>query len=230
MHRLLPFRQYDEKDVINLFSLDVSQGAGTDYINLKAGKETFLNGGNWSGAAVKVDLGNADLDANDPALGSDSYLGAIGEANQGPYAYTQGNPYPTAPLKVQVAGEDDALATLGITLRSTLAYDENTEKLLYYNIKKDELQCVIPGEVVPVITKGIFTFTSKSFDSDLGVGATFTSSNSGKFKATGANALGRVLAKGTHQDSPIYLVQFDANLFTNSAASSAPESTTTAGA
>jgi hypothetical protein len=220
MHRLLPFRQYDEKDVINLFSLDVSQGAGTDYINLKAGKETFLNGGNWSGAAVKVDLENADLDANDPALGSDSYLGAIGEANQGPYAYAQGNPYPTAPLKVQVSGTDDAAATLGITLRSTLAYDENTEKLLYYNVKKDELQCVIPGEVVPVVTKGIFTFTAKSFAGDPAVGSAFSCSASGKFEVSNENALGRVLAKGTHDASPIYLVQFDANLFTSSAANS----------
>lgn len=230
MHRLLPFRQYDEKDVINLFSLDVSQGAGTDYINLKAGKETFLNGGNWSGAAVKVDLENADLDANDPALGSDSYLGAIGEANQGPYAYTQGNPYPTAPLKVQVAGADDAAATLGITLRSTLAYDENTEKLLYYNIKKDELQCVIPGEVVPVVTKGIFTFTDKAFADDPDVGSTFSSSASGKFELSSENALGRVLAKGTHQSSPIYLVQFDATLFTSSAAVPASTTTEAAGA
>lgn len=217
MHRLLPFRQYDEKDVVNLFSLKLpSEAAGTDYINLKAGKETFLGGGNWSGAAVKVDSGNADLDANDPALGSDSYLGAIGEANQGPYAYTQGNPYPTAPLKVEVAGQADLFSILGITLRATLAYDENTEKLLYYNIKKDELQAVIPGEVVPVVTKGIFTFTAKSFTGDApDVGDGFVAGANGTFagaQSRAASQIGRVLAKGTHESNPIYLVQFNANL------------------
>ena len=52
MHKLLPFRQYDEKDVINLFSLDVSIGAGSEYINLKPGDSAFNNGGNWSGTLV----------------------------------------------------------------------------------------------------------------------------------------------------------------------------------
>lgn len=218
MHRLLPFRQYDEKDVVNLFSLSLpSEAAGTDYINLKVGKETFLGGGNWSGSAVKVDSGNASLDANDPALGSDSYLGAIGEANQGPYAYTQGNPYPTAPLKVAVAGEDDLLNVLGITLRPTLAYDENTEKLLYYTVKKDELQAVLPGEVAPVVTKGIFTFTEKSFSGETApvVGGGFVVGANGTFVAAesrAASQAGRVLAKGTHEGKPIYLVQFNANL------------------
>ena len=46
---------------------------------------------------------------------------------------------------------------LGISLRPTMAQDENGEKLLYYNVKKDEFQAVLPGEAVPVATRGFFT-------------------------------------------------------------------------
>lgn len=64
MHKLLPFRQYDEKDVINLFSLDVSSGAGSEYINLKPGDGAFNNGGNWSGTLVDTTAANTKLGAD----------------------------------------------------------------------------------------------------------------------------------------------------------------------
>jgi hypothetical protein len=46
-------------------------------------------------------------------------------------------------------------AAVGIALRSTLAYDENNEKLLYYTQKKDELQAVLPGQAVPALRRGL---------------------------------------------------------------------------
>jgi hypothetical protein len=46
---------------------------------------------------------------------------------------------------------------LGIMLRDVRNKDENGENLLYYPEKKEELQCVVSGEAVPIATKGLFT-------------------------------------------------------------------------
>ena len=155
MHKLLPFRQYDEKDVINLFSLDVSSGAGSEYIYLKPGDKTFNNGGNWSGTLVDTASTNNKLGADQPARTNDSYLGAIGSGDQG-FAMKEGSIYPTTQMSFGVVAADAASA-VGLTLRPTLAWDENLMKLLNYDVKKDELQAVLPGEAVPVATKGFFT-------------------------------------------------------------------------
>ena len=46
---------------------------------------------------------------------------------------------------------------MGILLRDVRAKDENGENLLYYPEKREELQCVVSGEAVPIATRGIFT-------------------------------------------------------------------------
>lgn len=158
MHKLLPFRQYDEKDVINLFSLAITSSEKTaKYINLTPGGESYSTGGNWSGTAVSVrstDIGK--FGGEQPARTNDPYLGAIGSNNQG-FALTQGSFYPETNGKLALATDD--AGALGITIKPTLAWDENSTKLLDYPVKKDELQCVLPGEAVPVATKGFFTLT-----------------------------------------------------------------------
>jgi len=154
MHKLLPFRQYDEKDVINLFKLQ----------------------------------GNA------------SKFGSF---------------YPEAPMALEASTASSGF--LGITLRSTLAYDENDEKLSSYPVKKDELQAVLPGEAVPVVTRGFFTLTGDAVTGaavgnilTLGANGTFltpanetiTVDTSGRSAATDAISasssfgVGRVLAVG----------------------------------
>jgi len=159
MHKLLPFRQYDEKDVINLFSLDITAAEkALKYINLVPGGEAYSTGANWSGTAVSVrstDVGK--FGGEQPGRTNDPYLGAIGSGNQGDYALQQGSFYPETQGKIALAA--DNAAALGITIRPTLAWDENATKLLDYPVKKDELQCVLPGEAVPVATKGFFTLT-----------------------------------------------------------------------
>jgi len=158
MHKLLPFRQYDEKDVINLFSLAITNAEKTaKYINLVPGGTAYSTGANWSGTAVSVraaDIGK--FGGEQPARTNDPYLGAIGSGNQG-FALTEGSFYPETQGKLNLA--TDEAEALGITIRPTLAWDENSTKLLDYPVKKDELQCVLPGEAVPVATKGFFTLT-----------------------------------------------------------------------
>ena len=204
MHKLLPFRQYDENDVINLFNLDVSTGSGTNYSALAPNIATFAKGGNYTGTLVVSDSGNTNLGADKPSRTCDSYLGAIGSTNQGPHALKQGSFYPTATHQIGVASNGDA--ALGITLRCTMAWDENGEKLLYYPVKKDELQAVLPGEAVPVATRGFFTLTVGSADSDAGIvatalvpGSNLAAASNGKFELAGINqpVVATVLATGT---------------------------------
>ena len=180
MHKLLPFRQYDEKDVINLLSLDVSSGAGSEYINLKPGDKAFNNGGNWSGTLVDTASTNNKIGADQPARTNDSYLGAIGSGDQG-FAMQEGSIYPTTQMNVGIVAAD-AGAALGLTLRPTLAWDENLMKLLNYDVKKDELQAVLPGEAVPVATKGFFTVKVGTAEAD----------GAGIFHANGTGAGGIV--------------------------------------
>tara|TARA_R110002153_G_scaffold43986_4_gene124144 strand:+ start:4915 stop:5544 length:630 start_codon:yes stop_codon:yes gene_type:complete len=133
--RLLPFRQYDENDVINFYSLDAETGE--------------------AGSVVKVSSANLD---NEPVQyvergDSDSFLNTLGKGL---------SLYPEVPYKVTkmttTGGNEKAL---GILLRDVRNKDENGENLLYYPQKKAELQCVVSGEAVPIATKGIFAINTR---------------------------------------------------------------------
>lgn len=142
--RLLPFRQYDENDVINIFALN------SDAVLAN----TTDDGSGSNGVFVKVSDGNFDQDVITYA--SNSYLGKTD------YPFAASEMYPSNPLTVTPAVSGDI--PLGITLNQTAKADENGEKLLYNPTKKEELQAVLPGQTVPVATKGIFTFSSNAFN------------------------------------------------------------------
>ena len=133
--RLLPFRQYDENDVINFYSFDGETGQ--------------------AGSVVKVK--NANL-SEDPVAyttrgDSNSYQNTLGKGL---------SLYPTVPYTVEKCTDTGvSVKALGIMLRDVRNVDENGENLLYYPQKKEELQCVVSGEAVPVATKGIFTINTK---------------------------------------------------------------------
>ena len=124
--RLLPFRQYSEQDVINMYALDAATGQ--------------------AGSLVRVSEG----DLNKETVEYTSY----GFTNQMGHASSY---YPQVPLKLtKVTGTGQAV--LGIILRDVRTVDENGENLLFYHQKKDELQCVVSGEAVPVATRGLFMY------------------------------------------------------------------------
>ena len=166
---LLPFRQYDDNDVVNMFAME-----GTD---------------KGAGLLVKVSAANLNDDLVDLV-------------EDGAFLNTQGNAYsPLAvnPLRVDAAGSGDA--ALGILLRDVRDTDENGEKLRFYPQKKEELQCVLSGESVPVATKGIFTFMEGAFTGSVipAVGTDVYGHAAGKLGVAGGNAVkvGQVLATGT---------------------------------
>jgi len=134
--RLLPFRQYDENDVINFYSLDAETGE--------------------AGSVVRVSL--ADLDT-EPI----KYV-ERGDSNSWDATLGHGlSLYPEVTYKVtKCTGTGATQRPLGIMLRDVRAKDENGENLLYYPRKKEELQCVVSGESVPVLTKGLVTVNTRA--------------------------------------------------------------------
>ena len=156
-NRLLPFRQYDENDVINLFANTVSDASPTTNGNGSAGVFVSINAGNFS---------------NDPV----TYGADFGPS----YNHTL-NAYPEVPLKVAAAAVGaKAGQVIGVTLKQTVEADENGEKLIYNPVKKDELQAVLSGQAVPIATRGIFTLTSDAVD-----GSTYPSTDSTQFPTPG---------------------------------------------
>lgn len=148
--RILPFRQYDDNDVINMFALQSA------YVN------TSTTGSSFGDAGVFVTTAVGDFNLDPITYATDSYLGKTD------YPFVGANLYPSVSLKIKPATSGDGL--LGITLRQTAQTDENGEKLLYYPQKAEELQAVLPGQAVPVASKGVFTFASSAFNGTLTVG------------------------------------------------------------
>jgi hypothetical protein len=184
--RILPFRQYDENDVINLFALD---GAS-------ANEATTDSGDGDAGVFVKVSAGNFDLDP--VAYSDNAYLGKTDY----PFIKAQ---YPSVQLECSPAASGDSL--LGVTLRQTAKYDENGEKLLYNPVKAEELGCVMPGQAVPVASRGVFTLTADGYEGALTVGGGFKlSATAGKIEAcanTDAEKVGTVIGTGSRSSGTI---------------------------
>ena len=140
--RILPFRQYAEQDVINLYALN-----GAD---INAQLDTKGNGD--AGVFVKIHKG--DLDDGPVEYNSSSYLGKTD------YPYVGRDQYPNNVLQITVAETGDSV--LGMTLNQTAKADENGEKLLYYPQKALENQAVLSGQAVPVLSRGIVTLNGES--------------------------------------------------------------------
>jgi hypothetical protein len=178
--RLLPFRQYAEEDVVNLFA------------NADANNQVSDSGNGDAGVFVKVSAG--DFSADPVGYENSSYLGKTD------YPFIGRDQYPVVPLKVEAASAGDAC--VGVTLLQTALKDENDEKLLYYPQKKLETQSVLTGEAVPVLGKGIVTVDSASVLDGLDTPGSYVtlSNNAGKISGVaspvGGATIGQILATG----------------------------------
>ena len=173
--RLLPFRQYNEHNVINLFAYDAVGAAA-------ALSEPFTNGDNDAGVFVTITNGNMD---EDPVVyETNSYLGKTD------YPHIGRDQYPVVPLKYKAATGGQQV--LGVTLKQTLTHDENGEKLLYYPQKALEMSALLTGQAVPILSKGIVTLneTAVSSPDDGGIfpypGSDVVISHTEKGKVSGA--------------------------------------------
>jgi len=197
--RILPFRQYSEHDVVNLYSvIDSDVCASTTPSDSAIGD---------AGVFVKVSAGNFD---DDPiSYTSNSYLGKTDY----PFVGTQ-EMYPQVNLKI--TGSTSGDIPLGLTLYQTAKNDENGEKLLYHPQKAVELQALLLGQAVPVLTKGIVTLAATAFDGAVGtygLGSGIVASAITDGKITGAlrsdsNVFGHVLGTGNRSNVGITTDQF----------------------
>ena len=140
--RILPFRQYAEQDVINLYALD-----GAD-----VNSQLDTKGNGDAGTFVSISAGA--LDDGPVKYAASSYLGKTD------YPHIGRDEYPTVQLRIGAAATGDSV--LGMTLNQTALRDENGEKLLYYPQKALENQAVLSGQAVPVLSRGIVTLNGSA--------------------------------------------------------------------
>jgi hypothetical protein len=185
--RILPYRDYSEHEVVNLFALDT---AGLTLANCKE-----AGSGDWdSGVVVKVNAGElpGDVPSKMDSASGDKLRDYLGASFSN--AHIGYNAYPSNGMTVTPAAAGEV--ALGITLRETLAFDENGEKMLYYKQKLDEAQGVLPGQTVPVLTRGLVLLGASAFASAPSVGDGLQiSATDGKLEGDAAGTLGTVVAK-----------------------------------
>tara|TARA_R100000152_G_scaffold8227_1_gene3265 strand:- start:207 stop:839 length:633 start_codon:yes stop_codon:yes gene_type:complete len=195
--RILPFRQYSDHDVVNLYAV----------LEVDVLDSTTGTGAGDAGVFVKVAEGNFDADPveyqNRGYLGNTDY----------PFIGTN-KMYPEVNLKI--TGSSSGEVPLGLTLFQTAKNDENGEKLLYNPQKAEELQAMLPGQAVPVLTKGVVTLAAEAFDGNTtsyAPGTAIITSNNNDGKITGAargdaKAFGHVLGTGHRSNVGITTDQF----------------------
>lgn len=133
---LRPFRDYDEKDVINLYTYS---GAVVDsqYLIL-ATKGTIVK---ITGDGFRNDAEPLEMLGNFGAFTVNNWVGQR---------------YGAIP-KVTAAGTGDNY--IGMTLFDVRELDENQLPLKYNPRKTAEMEVVISGQVVPIVTRGIFLYS-----------------------------------------------------------------------
>ena len=135
-NKLRPFRDYSEHNVINLIAhID---GTVDDGIVVKHNANT-----NWGILGWQ----------NSDELNQLSMLGDVGNA----YTNTVSQRYGVS-ARVASADVDDLNGILGMTLYGVQETDENGEKLIYNPRKAAEMQVVVSGQAVPLVTKGLFLY------------------------------------------------------------------------
>ena len=194
--RILPYRDYSEHDVVNLFALDLS---GANAATLGA-MTSAGSGDHDAGVVVKVSAGALPGDTPSTLATSGALRDYLGASFSG--VHIGFNAYPSNGMTVAPA--DGTGATLGITLRETLAFDENGEKMLTYKQKLDEAQGVLPGQTVPVLTKGMVLLSGSAFSAapSLGDDLEVDSGNAGQLVTQSSGAVvGKVIAIGEESDN-----------------------------
>lgn len=133
---LRPFRDYDEHDVINLFRADEDCT-----IPVHRGTLMMIAGNGWK----------ADEEDGIEMLGA---AGANSISN-------------TVSQRYGVSAEVTFTANInsrpiGMTLYDIREEDENGEKLIHNPRKAVEMECVLSGQAVPLVTKGIFLYSGSA--------------------------------------------------------------------
>jgi hypothetical protein len=133
--RLMPFRDYDEHDVINLFAF------GDTGVTLDSSTVVY------AGSIVKIQTGWSNTDET-------QLLGDAGASYNNVVSQRYGV---NAEVQYCQGGSE---TPLGVTLYDVRENDENGELLKFNPQKAAELQAAISGQAVPIATKGTFLFAT----------------------------------------------------------------------
>ena len=173
--KLKPFRDYDEHDVLNLFSFGDSEVA------------LGVNDVVYAGSVVKIKTGWKNDDETQDMIGN------VGAGYDNTVSQRWGV---TAEVEYCNGGSE---TPLGVTIFDVREYDENQEALKFNPRKQDELQAVLTGQAVPVATKGTFLFATGAWVASgaaVAAGASIYTSGDGQVTPTlqGANTkIGKAL-------------------------------------
>lgn len=132
--RIHPTRDYSEHEVINMFSKDRTGEAG-ELVRIIRSTPSSTNGF-----------------SNTP--------------NGASFNRTYNNRYETTDKIRATAGgqyQDTKYNVLGLTLNATLETDENGFPIRFNPARKEELQCVVSGETVPVLRRGVIGIYSNGY-------------------------------------------------------------------
>ena len=192
-HTLKPFRNYDEYDVVNLFAVQADQDANGVIAS--------------AGTVVKV-AGNG-FQPVVAGLGGTGFLGAVPVDLAGGAGSTYVN---TVSDRFALAARVTAVASgslaLGITLMGTQEYDENGEKLLFHPRKAAEKGVVVSGQAVPVLTRGIVTYSGSQISNSASAGdGVYLSATAGELSTTAGNQtrVGTLLGSPVNQTAVVKL-------------------------
>jgi hypothetical protein len=158
--RLLPFRDYDEHEVLGFFALNQTGVAG-QFVSFS----TF-----------------------DP----DNQKGFSSVSPGADYDNVYSKRYEVKAKVAPAASGTKASQVAGITLYSTLEFDENGEKLIFHPEKKDKLKAVTSGEGVPILKRGLVTLTQGAYLGTPAPGSYGVISPSGDGKILAVSATGLV--------------------------------------
>ena len=184
--KLRPFRDYDEKDVINLFSLE------DDNHSLPIVKGTL----------VKV--------ANDAGWNADQELEMLGDVGQSVTNVTSQRYGVAANVAVGTEGS----TPIGMLLHDVRETDENGEQLKFNPRKAAEMETVISGQAVPIVSKGIFLYYGSGLAAETPVAGTdlYLHGNGQIETGTHGSAVKVGYALGTKDRNSNVLIKLDCDL------------------
>ena len=183
--RLMPFRDYDEHDVLNLFAF------GDTAVLLNSSTTV------QAGSIVKIKTGWSNTDET-------QLLTDVGASYNNVVSQRYG-----VNAEVEYAnGGSETL--LGITLYDVREFDENGESLKFNPQKAAELNAAISGQAVPIATKGTFLFATGAFTAAdaLEPGSTLYATGNGQLSPTaGGVAVGKALGDSDADGSVLVKIE-----------------------
>ena len=184
--RLMPFRDYDEHDVINLFAF------GDTAVTLNT--TTTVQ----AGSIVKIKTGWSNTDET-------QLLTDVGSSYNNVVSQRYG-----VNAKVEYCNGGPSEVPLGITLYDVRENDENGELLKFNPQKAAELQAAISGQAVPIATKGVFLFATGAFTAAdaLEAGSTLYATGNGQLSPTqGGVKVGKALGDSDADGSVLVKIE-----------------------